>query len=74
MKKKTSKPKLTEAKAKVNVEAVVMCQYFGCDKPATLKIIRANTNLCDDHYLANVLRFGCVDFETKPVNTKEQGT
>ena len=74
MKKKNRKPELTEAKAKVNVEAVVMCQYFGCNKPATLKIIRANTNLCDDHYLANVLKFGCADFETILVNVKTKGT
>lgn len=56
------------------VEAVVMCRWIGCDKPATIKIIRANTTLCDDHYLANVLRFRCVNFETEPVNVKEQGT
>jgi len=54
-------------------ERVVMCQYFGCDKPATLKIVRANTNVCDDHFYTNILKFGCI-FETEPVNIKKEGT
>jgi len=49
------------------VDVLVMCQWFGCDKPATLRVPRANTFVCDDHYVENVLRFGC-EFTTEPVN------
>lgn len=52
---------------KSDVDALVMCQWFGCKQPATVRIKRASTCVCDDHYLDNVLQFGC-EFETEPVN------
>ena len=36
-----------------------MCGWFGCDKVATVDVWRANTMLCDEHYLLNIERFGC---------------
>jgi len=49
-------------------DALVKCQYIGCDKPATLKMVRSNTCVCDEHYELNVLRFGCV-MEVNPLDS-----
>jgi len=51
------------------VDGVVKCQYFGCDKKAEVRIKRANTCVCEEHYLMNVMRFGST-FTTEPVNKK----
>ena len=45
----------------------IICQWIGCNKPATVRIVRASACVCDEHYAANVLQFGCV-FETEKVN------
>ena len=49
------------------VERVVMCNYFNCKKPATVKLIIAGGCFCDEHHLANIALFGCV-FEVEAVN------
>jgi hypothetical protein len=41
------------------VKPVVMCEYFNCKNPASIRIPRANTNLCEFHYILNIERFGC---------------
>jgi len=48
-----------------------MCQYFGCNETADFKIIRANTYVCKEHYLLNVLRLGA-EFETEPCNNPKE--
>ena len=53
---------------KTKEHSVVMCGYFGCDKPASMKVIRANSNVCDEHYISNVLKFGC-EFEVEILET-----
>ena len=35
------------------------CQWLGCTKPATVRIVRANTLVCDKHHKLNEERFGC---------------
>ena len=37
----------------------IKCQWHGCQKEAAVKILRADTFVCDDHYEVNVLQFGC---------------
>lgn len=64
---------MSEAKNEVqrdsaSLERVVMCQWFNCDKPATVKLLRASTCVCDEHHITNIAQFGCV-FELEPVNT-----
>jgi len=49
-------------------QRVVMCQSFNCDKPATVKLLRSSTCVCDEHHRTNIAQFGCV-FELEPVNT-----
>lgn len=45
----------------------IKCQWVSCEEPASVRIKRANTVVCDEHYIANVVQFGCT-FETEPVN------
>jgi len=49
---------------------VIKCQCYTdkgkCEKPATVKIERANTYACDECYLAAILRLGCA-LTTTPV-------
>ncbi len=47
----------------------IACQWIGCTQPATIRIVRASTNLCKDHYAENILRFGC-EFEVKEITTE----
>ncbi len=47
------------------------CQFFRCKQRATMKIINANMLVCDDHYLINVLRFGC-QFDVVVLKTGEK--
>lgn len=52
-------------------EAPKMCQWFQCTAPATVRIVRGDTLVCDEHHRANMLQFGCV-FTIEPVNQKTQ--
>jgi len=49
-----------------------VCRWHDCSAPATIKIVRINENFCEEHYLLNVLRFGC-EFETKPIRAIQRG-
>lgn len=57
MKKTTAVPARARARR-------AMCQYFGCTKPATHKMVRASKDFCADHIAINMIRFGC-DFEVE---------
>lgn len=37
------------------------CRWMNppCNAKATIRVPRAQTQLCDDHYALNILRFGC---------------
>ena len=65
MPKKQTKPKASP------VHEVVRCQYFGCTKPATHRMVRANKDFCADHIALNMIRFGC-DFEVKKLKSKRK--
>ena len=47
-------------------EKVVICQFIGCKEPATVRIPAASMNCCQDHYLFNVIKFGCA-FTTEKI-------
>jgi hypothetical protein len=34
------------------------CCYHGCKEPATIDVWKADTYLCDEHYLINTLSLG----------------
>lgn len=44
------------------VQELVGCQYFGCTKSATHRMVRASKYFCSEHIAMNMIRFGC-DFE-----------
>ncbi len=48
----------------------IICEYFECDNPATVRIIRANTCVCDEHLELNIVRFG-INLSIEPINDKE---
>ena len=35
------------------------CQWYSCNEAATIRVPRANSVFCEEHYLLNVERFGC---------------
>ena len=47
-------------------KSVRVCQYFRCTEPATIRIVRANVNCCEDHYRENLLKLGCA-FTTEKI-------
>ena len=47
---------------------VEKCQWVGCKENATIFIPRGDTYVCDEHYLINILRFGC-DLKGQPFST-----
>ena len=49
------------------LERVVRCQWIGCNKAATVKIVRANIYVCDKHHKANEAQFGC-KLSTEPLD------
>jgi hypothetical protein len=36
------------------------CAWFDCDKPAEVRVKRTGDGFCEDHFLLNVVRFGCM--------------
>ncbi len=54
---------------KENMNKLIECQWFSCNKPATVRVIKADSCVCDEHYVINTIQFGC-DFTTEPVNEK----
>jgi hypothetical protein len=48
------------------VDTLVGCDWFSCNEPATIRVPRANSNFCEEHYLQNCLRFGC-DLKGEPI-------
>ena len=47
------------------------CQWVGCNKPATVRIIRANAYVCDEHYL--MLQYRTVIGYGEIIDSKPQG-
>lgn len=51
----------------------VMCQYFQCDKPATVRIKEAGMNCCDNHLITNTAKFRAI-FTTEEVKQPKGAT
>lgn len=68
MSENTTEIDIDDAGSGSRQERVVMCQYIGCKEHATVRIVNANMNCCNDHFVLNTLKFGCA-FTTEKVGT-----
>ena len=39
-------------------DKTIVCQWITCNAPATARIVRSNTNVCDEHLQLNQAQFG----------------